>query len=88
MFSLKSRRATASKNVVKRPHKSITLEEKMEVIRRMEGRQSCRTIYRGLNMAPSTETTIMERMRQARQTTLNSYFKKKSEEPPSDSKIS
>jgi hypothetical protein len=73
--------------VVKRPHKSITLEEKMEVVRRMEGRQSCRTFCRDLNMAPSTET-IMERMCQARQTTLNSYFKKKSEMPPSDSKIS
>jgi hypothetical protein len=37
-------------------------------------------------MALSTEKTIMERRRRARQTTLNSYFKTKSEEPPSDSK--
>jgi hypothetical protein len=32
MFSLKSRSETASENVAKRPHKSIILEEKMEVI--------------------------------------------------------
>lgn len=50
-----------------RPHESIILEEKMEVIRRLESRQSCHTICRDFNMAPSTETTIMERWRQARQ---------------------
>jgi hypothetical protein len=38
----------------------ITLEEKMEVIRRMEGVQSRTTVCRGLNMAPSTVTTIMK----------------------------
>jgi hypothetical protein len=37
MSSHKSGSATASENVAKRPRKSITLEENIEVIRRMEG---------------------------------------------------
>jgi hypothetical protein len=46
--------------VAERPHKSVTLEEKTEVIRRTEGGQTYLKVSRDLNMAPSTGTTIMK----------------------------
>lgn len=52
--------ATASENVTKRPCKSITIEEKMEVIRQMEGQQSCPTVCMDLNVVSPTVTTIMK----------------------------
>jgi hypothetical protein len=59
MSSHKSGSVIASENVDKRPHKSTTLEEMTEVIRRMEGEQSCPTLCRDLNMVPSTVTTML-----------------------------
>jgi hypothetical protein len=59
------------------------LQEKTEVIRRMEGGKSCPTISMNLYMAPFTVNGIMER----RQTILHSYFKEKSEEPSTDPKM-
>jgi hypothetical protein len=47
---VKSGSAAASENVAKRPLKFITLEEKMEVTRGMEGGQSCPTVCKDLNI--------------------------------------
>jgi hypothetical protein len=44
--------AIANENVAEQPYKSITLEEKTEAIRRMEGGQLCPTACRDLNMTP------------------------------------
>jgi hypothetical protein len=46
--------------VAERPHKSVTLEEKTEVIRRTEGGQTYLNVCRDLNMAPSIGRTIMK----------------------------
>jgi hypothetical protein len=60
MFSHTSKSAAASSNVGKSPYKCTTLEEKMEVIRRMERGQPGLTVRRDLNMVPTSVTTVME----------------------------
>jgi DNA-binding NarL/FixJ family response regulator len=95
MSSHNSGSANANENLAERQCKSITSEENLEVIKRMEGGQSRPTVCRALNMAPSTVTTIMkngDKIKKAmetarRKTTFLSYFKKKSEETPVDPKM-
>jgi Fe2+ or Zn2+ uptake regulation protein len=53
MSSRKSGSLAASENVAQKQWKSVTVEEIMEVIRRMGSGQSCLTVYRDLNMAQS-----------------------------------
>jgi hypothetical protein len=48
----KSRSATASENVAKRPCKSIRSEEKVEVIGRMEVGELCPDVSSDLNRPP------------------------------------
>jgi hypothetical protein len=59
MSSHKNVSAAATENVAKRTCKSITAEEIMAG-GRMKGGQSHPTVYRGLNMTPSTVTTVMK----------------------------
>jgi hypothetical protein len=54
----KSRIATASENVAKRPCKSIRSEEKVEIIRRIQVGELSPAVSSDLNMAPSTVTTM------------------------------
>jgi hypothetical protein len=61
--------ASASENVAKRSHKSITSDKKLEVIRRMDGGQSHPTVCRDLNMAHSNVTTIMKNVNKIKKTT-------------------
>jgi hypothetical protein len=57
MSSHKNGSAVAIETVAKKQCKSITREEEIDG-RRMEGGQSHPTVYRNLNMAPSTVTTV------------------------------
>jgi hypothetical protein len=59
MSSHENGSAAAIENVTKRPHKSMTSEEKMDA-RRMEGGQSRPTVCRDLNMTPYTVRTVVK----------------------------
>jgi hypothetical protein len=79
MSGRRSGSVTADENVAKRPRKYVTLEQKMEVLKRMEGGQSRPTVCTDLNKGSSAVTTIMESRHQAKQTTTPlSYSKRKS----------
>ncbi|XP_053572819.1 tigger transposable element-derived protein 1-like [Bombina bombina] len=49
-----------SENVPKKERRSITLQKKMEVIRRMEGGETRANVCRNMKLPPSTVTTIIK----------------------------
>ncbi|XP_053547680.1 tigger transposable element-derived protein 1-like [Bombina bombina] len=53
-------KTTLSENVPKKKRRSITLEKKMEVIRRMEDGETHANVCRDLKLPPSTVTTIIK----------------------------